>query len=216
MCCKHGSEVRILNSMNINNLSYPINQRFTISAGAGAMGPSLIILCQREMESSRRVLEEEFFPLLILCRKWLLKKMLAHRVSWGLGEQASCWGGRRPGLHTPCWRGSVDPKRVSNLLGWVSLGTSFRAVILCACMPSDFSRVWLFVTPWTVARQAPLSMRFSRQEHWSGVPCPPPTFPRIFLTPGSNLHLLVSLPLVPLGKPSSDTNHPQIHPPPLR
>ena len=30
------------------------------------------------------------------------------------------------------------------------------------------------VTPWTVARQAPLSMGFSRQEHWSGLPCPPP------------------------------------------
>ena len=31
-----------------------------------------------------------------------------------------------------------------------------------------------FVTPWTVAHQAPLSMGFSRQEYWSGVPCPPP------------------------------------------
>ena len=32
----------------------------------------------------------------------------------------------------------------------------------------------MFVTPWTAARQAPLSMGFSRQEHWSGLPCPPP------------------------------------------
>ena len=31
-----------------------------------------------------------------------------------------------------------------------------------------------FVTPWTVARQAPLPMGFSRQECWSGLPCPPP------------------------------------------
>ena len=31
-----------------------------------------------------------------------------------------------------------------------------------------------FVTPWTVARQAPLSMGFSRQEYWSGLPFPPP------------------------------------------
>ena len=31
-----------------------------------------------------------------------------------------------------------------------------------------------FVTPWTVALQAPLSMGFSRQEYWSGLPCPPP------------------------------------------
>ena len=32
------------------------------------------------------------------------------------------------------------------------------------------SRVWLFVTPWTVACQAPLPMAFSRQEYWSGLP----------------------------------------------
>ena len=31
-----------------------------------------------------------------------------------------------------------------------------------------------FVTPWTIARQAPLSMGFSRQEYWSGLPWPPP------------------------------------------
>ena len=30
------------------------------------------------------------------------------------------------------------------------------------------------VTQWTVARQAPLSMEFSSQEYWSGLPCPPP------------------------------------------
>ena len=38
----------------------------------------------------------------------------------------------------------------------------------------SLSRVWLFVIPWTVARQAPLSMGFSRQEYWSGLPFPPP------------------------------------------
>ena len=32
----------------------------------------------------------------------------------------------------------------------------------------------LFATPWAVARQAPLSLGFSRQEYWSGLPCPPP------------------------------------------
>ena len=37
-----------------------------------------------------------------------------------------------------------------------------------------FSCVWLCVTPWTVARQAPLTLGFSRQEYWSGLPCPPP------------------------------------------
>ena len=36
------------------------------------------------------------------------------------------------------------------------------------------SRVQLFVTLWTVALQAPLSIGFSRQEYWGGLPCPPP------------------------------------------
>ena len=40
------------------------------------------------------------------------------------------------------------------------------------------SHVQLFATPWTVARQAPLSMEFFRQEYWSGLACPPPD-PRI-------------------------------------
>ena len=36
------------------------------------------------------------------------------------------------------------------------------------------SHVQLFVTPWSVAHQAPLSKGFSRQEHWSGLPFPSP------------------------------------------
>ena len=43
-----------------------------------------------------------------------------------------------------------------------------------ACMPAQFSCVRLFMTLWTVAYQAPLSMGFSRQEYWSGLPCPSP------------------------------------------
>ena len=39
---------------------------------------------------------------------------------------------------------------------------------------SHFSHVQLFATPWTVALQAPLSVGFSRQEYWGGLPCPPP------------------------------------------
>ena len=42
-----------------------------------------------------------------------------------------------------------------------------------ACMHT-LSHVLLFVTTWTVAHQAPLSMGFSRQEYWSGLPFPPP------------------------------------------
>ena len=41
-------------------------------------------------------------------------------------------------------------------------------------MLSHFSRVQLFLTPWTITLQDPLFMRFSQQEYWSGLPCPPP------------------------------------------
>ena len=43
--------------------------------------------------------------------------------------------------------------------------------IMCAHM---LSRVWLFMTPWTVAHQVPLSMKFSKQKYWSGAPFPTP------------------------------------------
>ena len=42
------------------------------------------------------------------------------------------------------------------------------------CVLSCFSPVWLFVTLWTAAHQAPMSMGFSRQEYWCALPCPPP------------------------------------------
>ena len=42
------------------------------------------------------------------------------------------------------------------------------------CVLSCFSHIQLFVTLWTVACQAPLSIGFSRQEYWSGLPCPHP------------------------------------------
>ena len=45
---------------------------------------------------------------------------------------------------------------------------------LAQSLLNHFSRVQLFVTPWTVAHQTPLSMEFSRQEYWSGWPFPPP------------------------------------------
>ena len=75
-------------------------------------------------------------------------------------------------------------------------------------MLSHLSRVQLFATPRTVARQAPLSMGFSRQEHWSGLWCPPlGDLPN----PGSDLSLWSllhwqrsSLPLVSSGKSTRD------------
>ena len=52
-----------------------------------------------------------------------------------------------------------------------------------------FSQVQLFETLWTIASQAPLSMGFSRQEYWSGLPCP---LPRDLSNPGMEPVLLLS------------------------
>ena len=51
---------------------------------------------------------------------------------------------------------------------------SERCWVLCCAV---LSHVRLFVTPWTVARQAPPSVGFSRQEYWNGLPRPPPGDP---------------------------------------
>ena len=76
---------------------------------------------------------------------------------------------------------------------------TFPTLSSYACLLNCFSRVWLFVTPWTVAHQGPWSMGFSRQEYWSGLPCSPlgelpnpgtePMFSVGFCTGGSSLLL---------------------------
>ena len=80
-----------------------------------------------------------------------------------------------------------------------------NCVYVCACVLNHFSHVQFFVTPWTVACQALLSMGFSRQEYWSGLLCPPPEDPP---NPGIAPMSLTSpalaggsLPLAPPGKP---------------
>ena len=74
---------------------------------------------------------------------------------------------------------------------------------MCVCC--HFSYAWLFVTLWTVACQAPLSMGFSKQEYWSGLPYPPPgDLPDLGMepaTPASPALQADSFPTEPPGKP---------------
>ena len=68
-----------------------------------------------------------------------------------------------------------------------------------------------FVTPWTVAHQAPLSMGFSRQEYWSGLPCrPPEDLPNTGTEPGSPVLQADSLLSEPPENPSPDRYLPSI------
>ena len=55
---------------------------------------------------------------------------------------------------------------------WLNIEISIEMSVCTEC--ALLSRVRLFVTPWTVACQAPLSIQFSRQEYWSRLPFPPP------------------------------------------
>ena len=107
------------------------------------------------------------------------------------------------------WSGVPLPSPVCPLLWTFSLTHSLRKLLANCCRPLQtvssgdqraenlhrrgrrennvprlgcvLSCVWLFATPWTVAHQAPLSMGFSRQEYWSGVPFP---FPGDLPNPG--------------------------------
>ena len=82
------------------------------------------------------------------------------------------------------------------------------ATMETACLLSHFSCVWLFPIPWTEACQAPLSMAFSRQEYWSGLPCPlPGDLPDLGLEARSSALQADSLPSEPPGKPEQACFH---------
>ena len=73
---------------------------------------------------------------------------------------------------------------------------------MCACF--SLSPVLLFETPWTIAHQAPPSVGFSRQEHWSGLLfLSPGDLPDPRIEPGSSALQVDSLLSEPPGKPNS-------------
>ena len=89
---------------------------------------------------------------------------------------------------------------------------------MCVCAQL-LRRVRLFVTPWTVAHLAPLAMRFSRQDYWSGVPYPPPgDLPNPRIEPTSPALQAGSLPPSHRESPQNGNTHHQAqnlsHPPP--
>ena len=70
---------------------------------------------------------------------------------------------------------TIDSKEIIHINGYQVA----RLIVYPTCLPNPtleilhhFGHVQLFVTPWTVACQAPLSMGFSRQEYWSGPDTP--------------------------------------------
>ena len=87
-----------------------------------------------------------------------------------------------------------------------------RVGLTDACVLSRFSHVQLFATLWTVARQASLSMSFSGQEYWSGLPFPPPgSLPDPGIKHMSAALQVDSLPFEPPGKPCPQHMCPQLN-----
>ena len=81
----------------------------------------------------------------------------------------------------------------------LSRAESAVKVLVAQLYPILFNPI---ATPWTVVHQSALSMGFSRQEYWSGLPCPPPgDLPNPGSKPASPALYAVSLSSVPPGKP---------------
>ena len=91
----------------------------------------------------------------------------------------SCFFGSFPGqravLPIPCLetRSLKHQERKGRNEHFLSAQSAQGISFICCC-PQSLSCVQLFGTPWTIAHQAPLSMGFSRQEYWSGLPFPSP------------------------------------------
>ena len=101
---------------------------------------------------------------------------------------------------------SVRCRTVLGMQGWIK--RPYRELwqyIMYVCVCESLCCVWLFVTPWTVAHQAPLSMGFSRQEYCSGLPFPSPgNLPDPRIEPGSPALQVDFLPSEPPEKPYKD------------
>ena len=118
------------------------------------------------------------------------------------------WSSREPGV------GGLRAFRKSPVLPLVTVdtldGVHEKTLCMHSCTLSCFSRVQLFVTLWTLARQAPLSMGCSRQEYWSGLPCPPPGYlPDPEIKPMSAALRADPLPLSHSEAPGSEVDRPE-------
>ena len=102
--------------------------------------------------------------------------------------------GSNPGL-PHCRRTLYRLSYQGNLQGCYYFLVSLGLVIHAEGIVQSPSCVRPFVTPWTGAYQAPRSMEFSRQEYWSGLPCPSPgNLPNPGIEPGSPTLQADSLP----------------------
>ena len=142
--------------------------------------------------------------------KFLVWKLTTSRTMWGsknwidiIRKTISLLAWR---IQIKCWVNNTQGCNqfllvVFNVVPWATVHAMY----------SYFSCVWLSETLWTRAHQVPLSIAFSRQKYWKGVPCPPPgdlPQPGIKSASFSLLHWQVSsLPLMSPAKPSGELDN---------
>ena len=175
--------------------------------GKPVSGPNiwllLITFCPCFIPSHLLLLGPEFSP---NCQGWMISKIRLSLFPWCQGPghwQVSFplerWKKQRS-LSLPPSSSVAKLFSPVSPAGNLSLGERGRKrgwLLTCirACV---FSHVRFFGTPWTLAHQAPLSMGFSRQEYWSGLPCPPPgDLPDPGIQPASPASQADSLPTEP-------------------
>ena len=100
-------------------------------------------------------------------------------VGDGQGSLACCspWGCKESDTTEQLSNLTEQKKQSWDLLQekiWENIFMTTRYWLNPVYVLSCCSRFWLFTTLWAIACQAPQSMEFSRQEYWSGLPCPPP------------------------------------------
>ena len=99
-----------------------------------------------------------------------------------------------------------EPILVYLNISWTLEYLAIRSMCMCAKSLQSF---WIFATLWTITCQASLSMGFSREEYWSGLPCPPPgdlpdpgIKPMSLVSPALAGRLFTTEPLgIPLNQP---------------
>ena len=144
--------------------------------------------------------------MLFLPPKWILNRRFKHKRLNSKSTRRNFLNHLLSGKSFLSMTQNPEIPFIHNLIkSFKSLQGQPQRIILPRVMCCVLSHVWLFVTLWTVALQAPLSLGFSRQEYCSGLPCPPPgDCPNIGIEPVSLTSPILwedSLPTQPPGKP---------------